>query len=41
VHHPKSIQTPEIYWAEAAENLNWFKKWDKVLDVSNLPFTKW
>ncbi|MDN5294193.1 MAG: acetyl-CoA synthetase [Eubacteriales bacterium] len=29
------------FWADEAENLDWFKKWDKVLDDSNPPFFKW
>jgi acetyl-CoA synthetase len=29
------------FWATEAENLHWFKKWDKVLDESNKPFFKW
>jgi len=29
------------FWAREAENLHWFKKWDKVLDDSNKPFFKW
>lgn len=32
---------PEGYWAEAAEELEWFAPWDKVLDDSNKPFFKW
>ena len=31
----------EGYWAEAAEDLHWFKRWDKVLDRSDAPFFKW
>jgi acetyl-CoA synthetase len=31
----------EGYWAEAAQELDWFKKWDRVLDDSNKPFFKW
>ena len=30
--YKKSIEDPEAFWAEKAEELNWFKKWDKVLD---------
>ena len=37
----KSISDPENFWAEAAEGINWYKKWDKVLDDSNAPFYKW
>src|SRR3990172_8556417 len=36
-----SIADREGFWAEQAEHLEWFKKWDKVLDDSNAPFYKW
>ncbi|CAL1532092.1 unnamed protein product, partial [Lymnaea stagnalis] len=29
------------FWAAAAENIDWIKKWDRVLDANNLPFTRW
>jgi acetyl-CoA synthetase len=29
------------YWEEKAEDLEWFQKWDQVLDESNKPFYKW
>jgi acetyl-CoA synthetase len=29
------------YWEDAAKELDWFKKWDKVLDESEAPFYKW
>ena len=32
---------PEAFWAKRAENLDWYQKWDKVLDKSNAPFYKW
>ena len=31
----------EKYWEEKAEDLEWFQKWDQVLDESNKPFYKW
>jgi len=31
----------EAYWAKRAEELLWYKKWDRVLDDSNKPFFKW
>lgn len=31
----------EGFWAKEAEELHWFKKWDKVLDDTNKPFYKW
>ena len=37
----KSIKNPQDYWTEKAEAIDWFKKWDKVLDDSNKPFYKW
>ncbi len=37
----RSIQDPEGFWGEAAEQIDWIKKWDKVLDDSNKPFYRW
>jgi acetyl-CoA synthetase len=37
----QSLENPEKYWADQAEELNWFKKWEKVLDDSNPPFYRW
>jgi len=31
----------EGFWAERAEELEWYRKWDKVLDESQKPFYKW
>ncbi len=39
--YKRSIEDREGFWAEEAEKLNWYKKWDKVLDESNKPFYKW
>ncbi len=36
----ESIDSPDTFWARIAEELHWFKKWDKVLDWQN-PFAKW
>jgi len=36
-----SIENREKFWEEQAEELEWFKKWDKVLDDNNKPFYKW
>ena len=38
--YKQSIEDPETFWANAANDLHWFKKWDKVLDW-NLPLAKW
>ena len=39
--YKKSIEDREGFWEEQAENLEWYEKWDKVLDDSNKPFFKW
>jgi len=31
----------EGFWAKEAEELDWFQKWDQVLDESKKPFFKW
>ena len=36
----KALENPEEFWAEIADNLVWFKRWDKVL-VWDPPFAKW
>jgi acetyl-CoA synthetase len=36
----KADRDPEAYWAEQAEALHWFKKWDRVLDWKP-PRAKW
>jgi propionyl-CoA synthetase len=37
----QSINRPDEFWAEAAAEIKWTKKWDKVLDDSNKPFYRW
>lgn len=37
----KSIDDPEGFWAEAALDIDWDKKWDQVLDRSTPPFYRW
>jgi len=36
-----AVNDLEGFWAERAEALEWYKKWDKVIDDSNAPFYKW
>ena len=36
----ESVEDPEEFWAGIANELHWFKKWDKVLEW-NLPWAKW
>ena len=37
----QSLRDPEGFWAEAAESVHWYKRWDRVLDDSNVPFYRW
>ena len=37
----RSIADPEAFWAERAEELFWYRKWDRVLDSAEAPFFKW
>ncbi len=30
--YKESVEQPEKFWGRAAEELHWFKKWDKVLE---------
>ncbi len=39
--HDRSLREPESFWAEAAEAVHWYKKWDQVLDDTNVPFYRW
>ncbi len=39
--YQRSLQDPNGFWAEAAEQIDWVKPWDKVLDDSNPPFYRW
>ena len=32
---------PEAFWAEAAEAVHWYRRWDAVLDSSRPPFHRW
>ena len=39
--HEKAARDPEGWWAEQAGALDWFERWDTVLDESEAPFYKW
>lgn len=40
--YKKSIENPEEFWEEIAENFEWHKKWDKVLDWEfSTPAVQW
>ncbi len=38
--YKQSIEDPEKFWAGVAQELHWFKPWDKVLEW-DLPWAKW
>ena len=35
------LDDPESFWAQAAEAVHWYKKWDRILDASRPPFYRW
>lgn len=39
--HNKTVENYREFWEEVASELDWFKKWEKILDDSNPPFYKW
>ncbi|MCX7640922.1 MAG: acetate--CoA ligase [Pyrinomonadaceae bacterium] len=38
--YKEAALNPEAFWASIAENLHWFRKWDKILEW-NEPHAKW
>jgi acetyl-CoA synthetase len=39
--YKQAAADPEGWWARQAEELDWFERWEQVLDESNPPFYKW
>jgi len=39
--YQQSINDPETFWGNAAEDLHWYKKWDKVIDLQAKPVPQW
>ena len=37
----RALDDPAGFWAEAAEDIHWDKRWDRVLDDSRPPFYRW
>ena len=37
----RALDDPDGFWAAAAAEVHWYKKWDQVLDASNPPFYQW
>src|SRR5437879_12818717 len=32
---------PERFWAEAADGVHWYRRWNRVLDASRPPYYRW
>ena len=41
VAYRRSIEDPETFWGEAAEAIEWTRRWDRVLDDSDAPIYRW
>jgi len=39
--YEQAARDPEGWWAEQAERLDWFQRWNRVLDDDEPPFYKW
>ncbi|MEO8034856.1 MAG: propionyl-CoA synthetase [Acidobacteriota bacterium] len=37
----RSIADPDGFWGQAAEDVHWYRKWDRVLDRSTDPLARW
>ncbi len=40
-YYRRSIQDPEGFWGEVAEDIHWDRRWERVLDANQKPFYKW
>jgi len=38
--YKKSIENPDAFWTEVAQDITWFKPFSKVLEW-NFPYAKW
>ncbi len=39
--YDRSLRDPAGFWAEAAEGIDWYERWNTVLDDSRPPFFRW
>ncbi len=39
--YARSMQDPEGFWAQAADDVHWEQRWDRVFDESRAPFYRW
>ena len=37
----QSIDEPEKFWGKTAEEVHWYKRWERVLNGSRPPFYRW
>ncbi|MSO54270.1 MAG: propionyl-CoA synthetase [Rhodospirillales bacterium] len=37
----RALRDRDGFWAEAADDVRWFKRWDRVFDDSKAPFYRW
>jgi propionyl-CoA synthetase len=39
--YARALRAPDDYWAAAAEDLYWDRRWDRVFDDTRPPFSRW
>ena len=39
--YARSLRDPNGFWEDAASDIHWFEKWDRVLDDAHPPFYRW
>ena len=39
--YQRARRDPEGFWAAAAEDVHWERRWDRVLDSSRPPYYRW
>ena len=39
--YKRSVNHPEQFWGKVAESVHWDRKWNRVLNADNPPFTHW
>jgi len=37
----ESVDDPDRFWGATAENVQWYKKYERVLNSNNPPFYRW
>lgn len=39
--HDRSLNDADGFWSDAAETIDWYRRWDRVCDRSRAPFYRW